>query len=92
MHQRRTSDLITDDCEPPCGCWGVNSGLSEEQLVLLTTEPSLQLSVKFLIVVFIRLAWLQIGKKKFLSYMKFWISVKHFFLCNIKTALHQWLY
>jgi len=19
--QKRTPDLITDDCEPPCGCW-----------------------------------------------------------------------
>ncbi len=30
-------------CEPPCGCWDLNSGPSEEQSVLLTTEPSLQL-------------------------------------------------
>jgi hypothetical protein len=29
-------------CEPPCGCWDLNSGPSEEQSVLLTTEPSLQ--------------------------------------------------
>jgi hypothetical protein len=36
------SDLVTDSCEPPCGCWDLNSGLSEEQSVLLTTEPSLQ--------------------------------------------------
>ena len=41
-HQKRSSDLITDDCEPPCGCWDLNSGPSEEQSVLLTTEPSLQ--------------------------------------------------
>jgi hypothetical protein len=26
----------------PCGCWDLNSGPSEEQSVLLTTEPSLQ--------------------------------------------------
>jgi hypothetical protein len=31
-----------DGCEPPCGCWDLNSGPSEEQSVLLTTEPSLQ--------------------------------------------------
>jgi hypothetical protein len=28
--------------EPPCGCWELNSGPLKEQLVLLTTEPSLQ--------------------------------------------------
>jgi hypothetical protein len=42
MHQKRASDLITDDFEPPCGCWDLNSGPLEEQSVLLTTEPSLQ--------------------------------------------------
>jgi hypothetical protein len=41
-HQKRASDSITDGCEPPCCCWDVNSGPSQEQLVLLTTEPSLQ--------------------------------------------------
>jgi len=41
-HQKRASDLITDGCEPPCGCWDLNSGPLEEQSVLLTTEPSLQ--------------------------------------------------
>ena len=33
---------ITDGCEPPCGCWELNSGPLEEQSVLLTTEPSFQ--------------------------------------------------
>jgi hypothetical protein len=37
--QQRKSDPITDGCEPPCGCWELNSGPLE---VLLTTEPSLQ--------------------------------------------------
>ena len=41
-HQKRTSDPITDGCEPPCGCWELNSGHLEEQSVLLTSEPSLQ--------------------------------------------------
>jgi hypothetical protein len=41
-HPRRASDLITDGCEPLCGCWDLNSGPSEEQSVLLTAEPSLQ--------------------------------------------------
>jgi hypothetical protein len=42
MHQKRATDLITDGCELPCVCWDLNSGPSEEQWVLLTTEPSLQ--------------------------------------------------
>jgi hypothetical protein len=41
-HQKRASDPITDGCEPPCGCWELNSGPLEEQPVSLTTEPSLQ--------------------------------------------------
>ncbi|KAM7329170.1 hypothetical protein ACRRTK_010783 [Alexandromys fortis] len=41
-HQRRAPDLIIDGCEPPCGCWELNSGPLEEQPVLLTSEPSLQ--------------------------------------------------
>jgi hypothetical protein len=41
-HQKRASDLITDGCEPSCGCWDLNSGPSEEQSMLLTAEPSLQ--------------------------------------------------
>ena len=39
-HTRR--DLITGGCEPPCGCWDLNSGPLEEQPVLLTADPSLQ--------------------------------------------------
>ena len=41
-HQKKASDPITDGCEPPCGCWELNSGPLEEQSVLLITEPSLQ--------------------------------------------------
>ena len=41
-HQKRASDSITDGCEPPCGCWVLNSGPLEEQPVLITAEPSLQ--------------------------------------------------
>ena len=40
--QKRASDPITDGCEPPCGCWELNSGPLEEQSVLLPTEPRLQ--------------------------------------------------
>ena len=42
MHQKRVSDLITGGCEPPCGCWDLNSGPLEEQSVLLPAEPSRQ--------------------------------------------------
>ena len=31
-----------DCCEPPCGCWDLNSGPLEEQSVLLIAEPSRQ--------------------------------------------------
>jgi hypothetical protein len=41
-HQKRASDPIIDGCEPPCGCWDLNSGPLEELSVLLTAEPSLQ--------------------------------------------------
>jgi hypothetical protein len=34
-------ESITDGCEPPCGCWELNSGPLEEQP--LTAEPSFQL-------------------------------------------------
>ena len=46
--QKRAPDLITDGCEPPCGCWELNSGPSEEQAMLLTTEPSPQPTIQFL--------------------------------------------
>jgi hypothetical protein len=39
-HQKRASDLITGGCEPPYGCWDLNSVPLEEQTVLLPTEPS----------------------------------------------------
>lgn len=35
--QKRASDLLMDDFEPPFDCWVVNS-----EPVLLTTDPSLQ--------------------------------------------------
>ena len=48
--QKRASDLITDGCEPPCGCWELNSGPLEGQSVLLTAEPSRQPIYSVLIV------------------------------------------
>jgi hypothetical protein len=35
--RQKVSDLVTGGCEPPCGCWDLNSGPLEEQPVLLTT-------------------------------------------------------
>jgi hypothetical protein len=29
-HTRRGRQIITDGCEPSCGCWDLNSGPSEE--------------------------------------------------------------
>ena len=40
--QKRAPDIITDGCEPSCGCQELNSGPLEGQAMLLTTEPSLQ--------------------------------------------------
>jgi hypothetical protein len=47
-HQKRASDPISDGCEPPCGCWELNSGPLEEQPVLFTAKPSLQPKPQFL--------------------------------------------
>jgi hypothetical protein len=38
--RRRHQDPITDGCEPPCGCWELNSGPLKEQAMLLIAEPS----------------------------------------------------
>lgn len=40
--QKRAPDLNMAGCEPPCGCWELNSGSLGEQPVLLTAEASLQ--------------------------------------------------
>jgi hypothetical protein len=34
-------------CEPLCGCWDLNSGLSEEQSVLLPAEPLVSPKIHF---------------------------------------------
>jgi hypothetical protein len=36
VYQKRALNSITDGCEPPCGCWEMNSGPLEGQSVLLT--------------------------------------------------------
>lgn len=40
--QKRAPDTIVDRCEPPFGCWELNSEPLEEQPMLLTSEPPLQ--------------------------------------------------
>jgi hypothetical protein len=52
-----------DGCEPPYGCWELNSGPLEEQSVLLTAEPSLQPSLFVLICCFSPEAVSQLGEK-----------------------------
>ena len=42
LQQKRVSDPVTGGCEPPCGCWDLNSRPLEEQSVLLPAEPSRQ--------------------------------------------------
>jgi hypothetical protein len=58
--QKRVSGPITDGCEPPCGCWQLNSGPLEEQSGLLTV---------FVIVVVV-LVWFL-----FLIFVLFWDRV-----------------
>jgi hypothetical protein len=43
-HQKKASESITDGCDPPNGCWELNSGPLE---VLLNTETSLQSLERF---------------------------------------------
>ena len=40
-HHKKVSDPHKVGCEPPHGCWELNSGPLEEQPVLLTAKPSL---------------------------------------------------
>ena len=39
--QKTASYPIIGGCEPPCGCWDLNSGPLEELPMLLTVESSL---------------------------------------------------
>ena len=45
---KRAPGPIRGGCEPPCGCWELNSGPLEDQAMLLTSEPSLQPFILFL--------------------------------------------
>jgi hypothetical protein len=42
FQKRAATDFIMDGCEPPHGCWDLNSGPLEEQSVFLPPEPSRQ--------------------------------------------------
>ena len=61
--QKRASDLITGGCEPPCGCWELNSGPLKEQSVLLTSEPSLcpDLFIYLFLIVFFSFSFFLFG-------------------------------
>jgi hypothetical protein len=37
-HQKRASDPITDGCEPPCGCWELNSRISGRTVSALNSS------------------------------------------------------
>ena len=65
--QKRASDLTTDGFEPLCGCWDLNSGPSEDQSVLLTTEPSLQPLVRVSIPAQTSRPKSKLGRKGFIS-------------------------
>ena len=39
---RGGSNINMDGYEPPCVCWDLNTGHTEEKSVLLTSEPSLR--------------------------------------------------
>jgi E3 ubiquitin-protein ligase NEDD4 len=53
---------MTDGCEPPCGCWELNSKPLEEQSVLLTTEPFLKRKRNFAKVIFCTLKYATIAE------------------------------
>lgn len=47
LHTRRghpglLASIVTADYEPPCGCWELNLGALEDQLMLFSTEPPLR--------------------------------------------------
>jgi hypothetical protein len=52
---------VTGGCEPPCGCWDLNSGPLEEQSGALTLEPSHQPSFSILNYFFIYISYMYEG-------------------------------
>jgi hypothetical protein len=56
---KKALDPITDGCEPPCGCWELNSGPLEEQTVFSTTEPSLQPPKLYLFITYLEVLSIQ---------------------------------
>jgi len=78
----RSSDPNTNGCEPPCGCWELNSGPLAEQLVFWTAEPSLQPQVTFLMME----TNFAFGKLT----MTIYIYKVHAVLCLISRLLMRW--
>jgi hypothetical protein len=69
-------------CESPCGCWELNLGLLEEQLLLWTTEPSLQPQMQLYL-------WLSIS-----YFLLFKFYQKFYYLFNVYIYYiltnHEW--
>ena len=71
--QRRTSDHVIV-VSHTCRCWELNSGPLEEQLVFVTTEPSLQSLFFFLKVYFILCVCVLVFSQ-------------HIYICDIMCAM-----
>jgi hypothetical protein len=98
-HQKRALDPIADGCEPPCGCWELNSGPLEEQSVLLTAEWSLQLPPPpwLLIIVIWRWLWQRVcGQWRTLFLFGYVTDISNiicltclfWFICDKNPSLH----
>jgi hypothetical protein len=64
-HQKRASDPITDGCEPPRGCWELNSGPLGKQSVLLTILIGIKLNLG---VIFIYISLMSKDAEHFFKY------------------------
>jgi hypothetical protein len=72
MQQKRTSDLISGSCEPPCVFWDLNSGPLEEQSVLLPAEPSRQPLFVYLFIYLFTIEFLHLFLKQVLLCIPGW--------------------
>jgi hypothetical protein len=92
MHQNRASDLITDGCEPPCSCWDLSSGPSEEQSVLLTAEPSHQPeNMGFFVWFVFGFALFLFIYLFFIYFIYLFIFLRQAFLCAVLAVLKRTL-
>jgi hypothetical protein len=91
--------LSSDGCEPPCGCWELNSGPQKEQSTLLNAEPSLQsfpeiflsnwVQVFFLFDIFISL--ISIVSPQSVSFKHFLFYARGLCVCVCVTVFLQWM-